>query len=137
MAFGRSALGSGGGRPRPLSDINVTPLVDVMLVLLVIFMVTAPLMDLRIGMNLPQENRQPPPPRVERELSVEPGDLFRLDGVAMTPAALEQALVEWRGMQPEGVLKLAVSADADYQSAATAMATAKRAGVENIGLLEP
>ena len=34
-------------------------------------------------------------------------------------------------------LKLAVSADADYQSAATAMATAKRAGVENIGLLEP
>ncbi len=120
-----------------MSEMNITPLVDVMLVLLVIFMVTAPLMDLRIGMNLPQENRQPPPPRVERELSVEPGDLFRLDGVAMTPAALEQALVEWRGMQPEGVLKLAVSADADYQSAATAMATAKRAGVENIGLLEP
>ena len=120
-----------------MSDMNITPLVDVMLVLLVIFMVTAPLMDLRIGMNLPQENLQPPPPRVERELSVEPGDLFRLDGVAMTPAALEQALVEWRGLQPEGVLKLAVSADADYQSAATAMATAKRAGVENIGLLEP
>ena len=120
-----------------MSEMNITPLVDVMLVLLVIFMVTAPLMDLRIGMNLPQENRQPPPPRVERELSVEPGDLFRLDGVAMTPAALEQALVEWRGLQPEGVLKLAVSADADYQSAATAMATAKRAGVENIGLLEP
>ena len=120
-----------------MSEMNITPLVDVMLVLLVIFMVTAPLADLRIGMGLSQPNRLPPPPRLERELTVEPGDLFRLDGVAMTPAALEQALVEWRGLQPEGVLKLAVSADADYQSAATAMATAKRAGVENIGLLEP
>ncbi len=120
-----------------MSEMNITPLVDVMLVLLVIFMVTAPLMDLRIGMNLPGDSRRPPPPSVERQLTVEPGDLFRLDGVAMTPAVLEQALAEWRQTQPEGVLKLAVSADADYQSAATAMATAKRAGVENIGLLEP
>ena len=120
-----------------MSEMNITPLVDVMLVLLVIFMVTAPLMDLRIGMNLPGDSRRTPPPSVERQLTVEPGDLFRLDGVAMTPAVLEQALAEWRQTQPEGVLKLAVSADADYQSAATAMATAKRAGVENIGLLEP
>ena len=120
-----------------MSDINITPLVDVMLVLLVIFMVTAPMMDLRIGMTLPQVDRQTPPPRIERQLTVEPGDLFRLDGQAMTPAALEQALVDWRRDVPGGVLKLAVSGDADYQSAATAMATAKRAGIENIGLLEP
>lgn len=120
-----------------MSEMNITPLVDVMLVLLVIFMVTAPLMDMRIGMGLSQESRRTPPPRVERELQVEPGDLFRLDGVAMTPAALERALAEWNLVQPEGVLKLAVSADADYQSAATAMAAAQRAGIENIGLLEP
>ncbi|PZO09279.1 MAG: biopolymer transporter ExbD [Lysobacteraceae bacterium] len=120
-----------------MSEMNITPLVDVMLVLLVIFMVTAPLMDMRIGMGLSQESRRTPPPRVERELQVEPGDLFRLDGVAMTPAALERELAEWNLVQPEGVLKLAVSADADYQSAATAMAAAKRAGIENIGLLEP
>jgi biopolymer transport protein ExbD len=68
---------------------------------------------------------------------VEPGDLFRLDGVAMTPAAMETALAEWRRATPDAVLKLAVSPDADYQSAATAMATARRAGVENIGLVEP
>ncbi len=120
-----------------MSEMNITPLVDVMLVLLVIFMVTAPLMDLRIGMGLSQSNSQPQPPRVERELTVEPGDLFRLDGVAMTPAAMESALADWRRAEPEGLLKLAVSPDADYQSAATAMATARRAGVENIGLVEP
>ena len=120
-----------------MSEMNITPLVDVMLVLLVIFMVTAPLMDLRIGMGLSQSSERPPIPRVERELTVEPGDLFRLDGEAMTPAAMESALSQWRVDEPEGVLKLAVSPDADYQSAATAMALARRAGVENIGLVEP
>jgi biopolymer transport protein ExbD len=108
-----------------------------MLVLLVIFMVTAPLADLRIGMGLSQPNKQLPPPRAERELTVEPGDLFRLDGVPMTPAALETALADWHRGEPRGLLKLAVSPDADYQSAATAMATARRAGIQDIGLLDP
>ena len=120
-----------------MSEMNITPLVDVMLVLLVIFMVTAPLADLRIGMGLSRANPLPPPPRLERELTVEPGDLFRLDGVAMTPAAMERTLADWRQAEPGGLLKLAVSPDADYQSAATAMAAARRAGIENIGLVEP
>ncbi len=120
-----------------MADMNITPLVDVMLVLLIIFMVTAPLLDLRIPMTLPQAppaQTQPPEPRV---LAVDAGDLFRLDGVAMTPRDLEQALGDWRSAQPDGVLRLAVDPEADYQSAATAMATAQRAGVQNIGLVEP
>ena len=120
-----------------MSDMNVTPLVDVMLVLLIIFMVTAPLMDMRIDMRLPGESHRTPPPSVERQLTVEPGDLFKLDGQALAPAALEQALAQWRQEQPAAVLKVAVSPDADYQSAATALAVAKRAGVENVGLVEP
>lgn len=47
------------GRYRPLADINVTPLVDVMLVLLVIFMITAPLMTSGVTVNLPKANAQP------------------------------------------------------------------------------
>ncbi|MDM0106225.1 biopolymer transporter ExbD [Variovorax sp. J22R24] len=62
MAFGRTSLGStatggrstGAGGQRPLSDINVTPLVDVMLVLLVIFIITAPLMASSIKLDLPR-----------------------------------------------------------------------------------
>jgi biopolymer transport protein TolR len=55
------SLGSGGrrGRYRPLSEINVTPLVDVMLVLLIIFMVTAPLMTSAINVDLPKTNATP------------------------------------------------------------------------------
>ncbi len=119
-----------------MADINITPLVDVMLVLLVIFMVTAPMLDFRIGMTLPQHT--PPPPTVPEtvRLQVDPGDMFLMDGIALTPAQLERALADWRGRQPDGVLKIDVSPDADYQSAATAMAAANRAGIENVGLVE-
>lgn len=120
-----------------MADMNITPLVDVMLVLLVIFMVTAPLMDWRLGMRLPQaadRERQAPP--AKRTLAVDPGDLFRLDGEAMAPSQLEARLAEWNRLQPDGVLRIDISPDADYQSAATAMAAAQRAGVAHAGLVE-
>jgi biopolymer transport protein TolR len=68
MAFGRTSLGSsatgsraiGAGGQRPLSDINVTPLVDVMLVLLVIFIITAPLMASSIKLDLPRTDAGQP-----------------------------------------------------------------------------
>ena len=54
-----TAQGSRNGRYRPLAEINVTPLVDVMLVLLIIFMVTAPLMTSGVSVDLPKTNAQP------------------------------------------------------------------------------
>jgi biopolymer transport protein TolR len=61
MAFtvNTRARGGRGGRYRPLAEINVTPLVDVMLVLLIIFMVTAPLMTSGVSVDLPKTNAQP------------------------------------------------------------------------------
>src|ERR1700761_1379274 len=61
MAFTMNTAGRGGrhGRYRPLAEINVTPLVDVMLVLLIIFMVTAPLMTSGVSVDLPKTNAQP------------------------------------------------------------------------------
>jgi biopolymer transport protein TolR len=58
MAFSLNAR-NGHGRYRPLSEINVTPLVDVMLVLLIIFMVTAPLMTSGVSVDLPKANARP------------------------------------------------------------------------------
>ena len=64
MAMAMNTGGQGGsrgrrGRYRPLAEINVTPLVDVMLVLLIIFMVTAPLMTSGVSVDLPKTNAQP------------------------------------------------------------------------------
>ncbi|HEY1932342.1 MAG TPA: protein TolR [Acetobacteraceae bacterium] len=58
MAFALNTR-TGRGRYRPLAEINVTPLVDVMLVLLIIFMVTAPLMTSGVSVDLPKTNAQP------------------------------------------------------------------------------
>lgn len=59
MAFSMNNRGAGRGRYRPLAEINVTPLVDVMLVLLIIFMVTAPLMTSGVPVDLPKTNATP------------------------------------------------------------------------------
>jgi biopolymer transport protein TolR len=59
MAFTLSNGGKARGRYRPLAEINVTPLVDVMLVLLIIFMVTAPLMTSGVSVDLPKTSAQP------------------------------------------------------------------------------
>jgi biopolymer transport protein ExbD len=120
-----------------MADMNITPLVDVMLVLLVIFMVTAPLLDYRLDLRLPQPVPERQLPRAELTLAVEPGDLFRLDGLTLSPSQVETTLALWRQTQPEGVVRIVVSPDADYQSAATAMATVQRAGVSHFGLVEP
>ncbi|CAH2604659.1 Tol-Pal system protein TolR [Rhodovastum atsumiense] len=59
MAASLQGPGRGRGRYRPLAEINVTPLVDVMLVLLIIFMVTAPLMSSSVNVDLPKVNATP------------------------------------------------------------------------------
>ena len=56
------AFSSNSATGMPMADINVTPLVDVMLVLLIIFMVTAPILSYPIDIDLPQRTTQPPPP---------------------------------------------------------------------------
>ena len=129
MAFAavRSEQGS-------MAEINITPLVDVMLVLLVIFMVTAPLLDHRMDLTLPQNTERPPEPPPIVALEVAPGDLFRLAGQPVAPAQLQGLLENQLREQPGFVLKVAVDPDADYQSATTALAAAERAGVDNISL---
>ena len=129
MAFASAA----SHRPA-IADINVTPLVDVMLVLLIIFMVTAPLIEQRLQMTLPQATERPAEPPTILQLRVETGDVLRLDGQAIAPAALEAELVRRQAENPGLALKLAVDPQADYQSATAAMAAAERAGVANISL---
>src|SRR5271168_4978384 len=59
MAGGIIGPGNGRRRYRPMADINVTPLVDVMLVLLIVFMITAPMITSGVNVNLPQANAKP------------------------------------------------------------------------------
>lgn len=137
MAFASS---SGG---QAMADINVTPLVDVMLVLLIIFMVTAPVLSYPIDINLPQPTNNPPPPPVNPP---EPISL-RIDGSGAvywndSPYALPviaQMMRETIQRDPtnQPTLEIDTSADADYGILAKVLAHAKNADMQKIGFVQP
>jgi biopolymer transport protein ExbD len=134
MAF--SSNSSGGA----MADINVTPLVDVMLVLLIIFMVTAPMLSYQIQIDLPQPSRnldQPPkdPPKPIRLRIDNTGQVF-WDGSPLPMAALSPQMQVEAGRDPQPTLELETSPEAQYQVLAEVLATAKNAGMEKIGFVE-
>ena len=131
------AMSSGGGSGGPMSEINVTPLVDVMLVLLIIFMITAPLMTHRIRIDLPQAN-----PNVQETNPPEPidlavratGDLFWNDE-PVTEAILQAQLRVAAQKNPQPELQIRADKTTEYQKIATVMADAKAAGMVKIGFI--
>jgi biopolymer transport protein ExbD len=69
-------------------------------------------------------------------MQVQPGDMFQLDGQSLTPRQLEASLARRLQDEPGLVLRIEVDPEADYQSAATALAAARRAGVANVGIAD-
>jgi biopolymer transport protein ExbD len=131
MAFSSN---SGGG---PMAEINVTPLVDVMLVLLIIFMITAPLMSHKIRIDLPQANpnvqEQNPPEPIDLAVK-ESGEIFWNDEL-VTEAMLQAQLRVSAQKNPQPELQIRADKDTKYQLIATVMANAKSAGMVKIGFI--
>ncbi len=117
-----------------LAEINITPLVDVMLVLLVIFMVTAPLLSQPINAMLPQRTdrqveQQPPNDLV---LKVGLAGAYTLDDRPVTLAALRGLLEDARVSDPKTVLQVEAVEGAEYQALVSALAKADASGIRNI-----
>lgn len=132
MAFG----GFDGGNQQPMSEINVTPLVDVMLVLLVIFMVTAPLLTHAVKIDLPQaQNRAnvEKPETVSLSLDAE-GRIYWNDRI-IADADLAARLADAAGKQPQPELHLRADRDTRYQKIAEVMAQVQRAGLQKLGFI--
>ncbi len=121
---------------RAMADINVTPLVDVMLVLLIIFMVTAPLIQSGVKVDLPRASAQPMEHSEEKlVLKITKERRIYLGDVEIDGAQLEQKLASNARVQKDKELYLHADRSLPYGQIVEVMATARRAGVESLGMI--
>ena len=134
MAFGGfDQRGSG----QPMAEINTTPLVDVMLVLLVIFIITAPLLTHAIKLDLPRAEAPAVAEKPETiALSIDAtGGVFWNNEPVAGPEALSQRFAEAAARQPQPELHLRADRDTRYQRIAEVMSSAQQAGLAKIGFV--
>ncbi|MEW6440313.1 MAG: protein TolR [bacterium] len=121
---------------RPLSEINVTPFVDVMLVLLVIFMVTAPLLQYGVEVDLPEPSRQPlEVPKEQVVLSIEKDRTIHVDRykVALKDLAPKLKAI-YQGKKEEEIF-LNADQDVPYGFVVKVMSVIREAGIDRMGLI--
>jgi biopolymer transport protein ExbD len=128
MAFGQHP----GDADEPISEINVTPLVDVMLVLLVIFIILAPLFAQALRVDLPEAEAPPSAEPVVADLTLAKGGELALDGEPVAAAELPALLAERQADEPQLVVRLSADEAVPYGKVATLLARIREAGVERL-----
>jgi biopolymer transport protein ExbD len=134
MAFG--GFEQRGGPAQPMADINVTPLVDVMLVLLVIFIITAPLLSYAIKLDLPNDPApasEPAPATVRLSIDAAGAVYWDGDPVADAELAARMAAAAKTTTLPE--IHLRADKATRYERIAFVLSTAQQAGLAKIGFV--
>lgn len=136
------STGSGGRRSRraPMAEINVTPFVDVMLVLLIIFMVTAPLLVAGVPVNLPESSAKPlEQPTEPIEVAVDQDGIIYIDGTPTAQEQLAQSFAAMAQTQSDSGEKLQILLRADktidYGRVVLVMGELNAAGLNQISLV--
>lgn len=130
-----ASVGGGRGRRRGFRDINITPLVDVMLVLLVVFMVTAPLLTTGLRIDLPEVHAAETPVKDARLLVTVTKEERILFGETDVTDTIDRALKESQRVQTERELYIRADKDARYGVVARVVAAARNSGVDSLNLL--
>ena len=121
---------------QPMSEINTTPLVDVMLVLLVIFIITAPLLTHAVKIDLPQASSRVSPEKPEIiSVSIDQAGKLYWNDVALTRAELNIRLQQIAAKTPQPELHIRADRETRYQTLAEIMADAQTAGVTRMGFV--
>lgn len=119
-----------------MNEINMTPLVDVMLVLLIIFMITIPVMKHSVNVDLPVASNTPQVVKPETvRLSVDAQGLYYWNEAPVEDAALSGLLSTEAAREPQPALHIRGDKSVRYERVAQAMASAQRAGLRTIGFI--
>ena len=120
----------------PMADINVTPMVDVMLVLLVIFIITAPLFTHAIKLELPNAQSQAAPEKPETiTLAINAEGKLFWNNAAITREELSQRIATASQKQPQPELQLRADKSTRYEVIAQVMSAAQNGGMNKIGFV--
>lgn len=132
MAFGSFDNNEGS----VMSEINMTPLVDVMLVLLIIFIVTVPVMKHSLEIDLPKVSTAP---QLEKpdvvKLSVDAKGHYRINNIPVSDDALRKELADMATHHPQPVIHIYGDRQVVYERVIGAMAAANKAGIEKVGFV--
>ncbi len=128
--------GGGGCKRRLVSDINVTPLVDVMLVLLIIFMITAPMMTQGVDINLPETTARPLQQEKKPVIVTinKKGEIF-LDQSKGSQALIKQQLASLAEKAPDSTILLRADKEVPYGLVVSVMSDIKQAGFDKLGMV--
>lgn len=127
---------SGGNNNNFMSDINVTPFVDVMLVLLIIFMVTAPMMTQGVDVALPEATAEPLPAEKEQLIiSIDNKTTVFINDVPVTVDDLNEKLKRIMSNRSDREVYLKADKDIPYGTVVRVMSEIKLAGVEKLGMV--
>lgn len=122
----------------PMMDINTTPLIDVMLVLLIMFIITIPIQTHAVKLDLPVDSRnQPRPPidPVKNKIVIEPNGAVLWNGTPVDHVTLRQFLDITTTMTPTPELHLQPHPEARYEAVDEVLAITKRANVQSMGFV--
>ena len=130
-------LSSGGGEPEVMMDINTTPLIDVMLVLLVMLIITIPIQLHTVNLNMPAGN--PPPPTKEPvvvtiDIDFDGTVLWNGEALPDRPA-LENKLAQTAAIADQPEVHIRPNKLVEYKSVAMVLASAQRLGVTKLGMV--
>lgn len=129
MSFGRL-----GEKQEPMADMNVIPLVDVMLVLLVVFIVTAPVVTHSVVLQLPQASSTPTDEVPDQHtIALDADGALYLDDQPTNFAELEQTLADTYAVNPEIAVFVRADETTQYALIARIMATVRNAGISRLG----
>ena len=131
------AMDVGGAKGGPKSDINVTPLVDVMLVLLIIMMLIAPMLQKGVPVTLPVADNTVDKPETQNQtvVAVDSKNKFYVDGIQVERSMMADRVKTKLEDKTERIVLIKGDQDASYSSIMAAMDDLRKVGIEDIGLI--